>query len=277
MGSRPRGREIDLIVCTPRVIHLVEVKNWSGRLGVRNGVWRQTRRGGDVVDHGDLIRENRLRRDAVAEYLNDRGLDLDEGFVRDHFVPEIFFTNPRLELEPEVEARPDVFSRRELDGYLGKQGRTGLAERVSRSLIGFCLNVESRLGGAAHGRREPIPAARYERIVAFLSETSTWDRLHFHGGRVITGDVVGLRVGTRTYGKPDLVEISGNLPIRFRWTRGWFLGLLKVVTGLGSLGSLRLGKSRSELTTADTVTFHAVGDREPSVVRLIGLERIVLG
>ena len=28
-GSR---REIDLIVCTPRMIHLIEVKNWSGKL-----------------------------------------------------------------------------------------------------------------------------------------------------------------------------------------------------------------------------------------------------
>src|SRR4051794_19448902 len=41
-----RRREIDLIVCTPRMIHLIEVKNWSGRLTVRDGVWRQTRRGG---------------------------------------------------------------------------------------------------------------------------------------------------------------------------------------------------------------------------------------
>src|SRR4051794_21194475 len=41
-----RRREIDLIVCTPRMTHLIEVKNWSGQLTVHNGVWRQTRRGG---------------------------------------------------------------------------------------------------------------------------------------------------------------------------------------------------------------------------------------
>ena len=107
-----RRREIDLIVCTPTMIHLIEVKNWSGHLAVRDGVWRQTRRGGEVVDHGDLIRENRLKRDAVVEYLHDRGMALDGQFVRDHIVPEVIFTNPNLELDPEIEARPDVISRR---------------------------------------------------------------------------------------------------------------------------------------------------------------------
>lgn len=64
-----RRREIDLIVCTPRMIHLIEAKNWSGQLSVQNGAWRQTRRGGDIVEHGDLIGENLLKRDAVVEYL----------------------------------------------------------------------------------------------------------------------------------------------------------------------------------------------------------------
>src|SRR4051794_17341294 len=39
-----RRREIDLIVCTPTMIHLIEAKNWSGQLSVHGGVWRQTRR-----------------------------------------------------------------------------------------------------------------------------------------------------------------------------------------------------------------------------------------
>ena len=33
------------------MIHLIEVKNWSGRLDVQNGVWCQTRRNGQVVEH----------------------------------------------------------------------------------------------------------------------------------------------------------------------------------------------------------------------------------
>ena len=55
------------------------------------------------------------------------------------------------------------------------------------------------------------------------------------------------------------------------------MGLLKAVTGLGSLGSLYLGNTRIEVSPADTVTFHAVGDPEPSSRRLVELDRIVLG
>jgi len=204
-----------------QVIHLIAIKNWSGRLTVRDGVWRQTRRGGDVVEHGDLIRENRLKRDAVAEFLNDRGLALDEGFVRDHIVPKVVFTNPNLELDSDVEARTDVISRRELDGYLGRQRQKGLAERMYSSLIEFCLDSESKLGGvASHGRLGRIPSGQYEKIVSYLSKVETWDQLRFYGTKVVTGDVVSLRVGPKTYRKPKLVEMSGRLPIRLRWTRG---------------------------------------------------------
>ena len=264
-----RRREIDLIVCTPATIHLVEVKNWSGQLAVRDGRWRQTRRSGEVVDHGDLIEENRLKRDAVVEYLNDRGLGLDDQFVRDHIVTQVVLTNPRLELDPATEARPDVVSRRELDEYLGRRGRKRLAERVVSSLMAVCLYRE------AEPRR--MPAEQFERIVAHLSEAGTWDRLQFYGTKAVTGDLASLTLGRTTYRKPELVRKAGGLPIRLRWTRGRFWGLLKAVTGLGSLGRLHLGKARIEVSPADAVTFQAAGDREPRVLRLVEVDGIVVG
>jgi hypothetical protein len=273
-----RRREIDLIVCTPQMIHLIEVKNWSGQLSVRDGVWRQARRGGDVVEHGDLIRENRLKRDAVVEYLHDRGHVLDPRFVEERIVPKVIFTNPRLELDPEVEARADVISRRELDGYLGRQEQKGIAERMFSSLIQSCLDSESKLGKAlSQGRLGRIPPGQYEKIVTCLSETETWDQLRLYGTKVVAGDAVGLRIGPKTYRKSELVEMSGRSPIRFRWTRGRFWGLLKAVTGLGSLGSVHLGEVRFRVSTADTVLFHAVGDVEAKPRRLVELGQIVLG
>jgi hypothetical protein len=273
-----RRREIDLIVCTPRMIHLIEVKNWSGQLSVRNGDWRQTRRGGDVVDHGDLIGENQLRRDAVVEYLHDRGLILDEQFVREHIVPRVVFTNPRLELDPAIEARPDVISRRELDGYLGRQRKTADSVRMFSSLIEFCLDSEARLGEKlSRALVGQGPSGHYERIVTLLSETDTWDQVHYFGTQVITGDVVGLRIGSKTYRRADLVESVGKSPIRLGWTRGRFWGFVKAVTGLGSLGSLRLGNALLQLAADDTLTFHAVGDRQPSTFRLVEIDQVVLG
>jgi hypothetical protein len=49
------------------------------------------------------------------------------------------------------------------------------------------------------------------------------------------------------------------------------------VTGLGSLGRLDLGKSRYNVSTVDTVLFHAVGDVESRPRRLVEVDRIVLG
>ena len=273
-----RRREIDLIVCTPKMIHLIEIKNWSGYLALHNGVWRQTRRGGEVVDHPDPTEENRLKRDAVVEYLHDRGIVLDERYVREHIVTRVIFTNPRLELDPAIESRPDVISRRELDGYLGRQRSGTPSGRVFSSVIEFCLDSEVKLGEkllhALFGRGG---SDQYERIVTCLSETDTWDRLHFFGTRVVTGDLLGLSVGSKVYRRPELVEETGPLPLRIRWTRGRFLGLIKALTGLGSLGSLHLGKTRLELSTSDTLSFHAVGSREPTLFRVVEFDRIVLG
>ena len=127
------------------------------------------------------------------------------------------------------------------------------------------------------GQPGRIPPSQYEKIVACLSETETWDQLRFYGTNVVTGDLVSLRVGPKTYRKPDLVGMSGHLPIRLRWTRGWFWGLVKAMSGLGSLGSLYLGKSRMEVSPGDTVMFHAVGDVESRPRRLVEVDQIVLG
>jgi hypothetical protein len=273
-----RRREIDLIVCTPQVIHLIEAKNWSGRLEVVGGDWRQTRRNGQVVGHGDLLAEQRLKCDAVVEYLSDRGLDLNERFIRDHIAPKVIFTNPKLELDPAVEALPEVISRRELDGYLGRQRTRSLAERMAASVIAFCLDWEARMAGvrppSASGT---IPRDRYTKIVESLSELGTWDRLEFHGTRVVTGDVVDLKLGARTYRRPELMERAGRLPIHLHWARGGAWGLLKAVTGFGALGSLDLGNTRTPVSPGDTVTFHVVGEKEPRPHRLVELDRIVLG
>ncbi len=274
-----RRREIDLIVCTPRAIHLIEAKNWSGRLEVVGGHWRQTRRNGEVVDHGDLLADQRLRRDAVVEYLGDRGLDLDDRFNSDKIAPKIIFTNPNLELSPTIEARPDVISRRELDGYLGRQPHRGsLAERLASSVAAFCRDWEERLASPRSAwASNPIPRDRYEKIVAVLAEAGTWDRLEYHGTRIITGDVLELRLVPRTYRRPELQDLARGLPIRLHWTRSRAWGLVKAVTGLGALGSLGLGNTHIAVSPGDMVMFHAVGEKEPLARRLVELDRIVLG
>ena len=273
-----RRREIDLIVCTPTMIHLIEVKNWSGALSVRNRRWSQSRRSGDVVDHGDLLETNLLKQDAVAEYLHGRGIAIDDKFIRDHVATEIIFMNPRLELDPAIEALPEIITRRELDHFLGRQPQRGQAEWLFSSLIELCRTAESKhrdkLGQPGS---EPMPAAKYKQITTCFAETETWDQLHLFGTKVLAGDVVRLQLGAASYRKHDLVAMMGKEPIRFRWTRNWLWGFLKAATGLGTLGKLYLGKTRTDLTPADTVTFHAVGDENPKTRGLAEVDRMVLG
>jgi len=262
--SRDQGRrrEIDLIVCTPKQIHLIEVKNWSGRLDVQGGSWRQTRRSGEVVDHGNLLESNRAKRDAVVEYLQDRGLKLDERTIQAHLSPQIIFTNPNLEIAPEIEARADVISHRELDGYLGKHPkRKGLAESMFSSLIELCLDRDSRRAGG-EGAGHPLPREPYRQIVLYLEEAGTWDQLRYFGGRTISGDLVSMRVGGKTYRSAEIRELARAKPIRLKWTRNRFWGLFLVLTGLGSFGRLHLGGTRLSLSVEDTLFFHAVGERE---------------
>lgn len=61
------------------------------------------------------------------------------------------------------------------------------------------------------------------------------------------------------------------------WTRGRVQGLLKAASGHGSLGSLYLNQTRLELSSADVVKFHAVGEPEPGTRKLIEVDQIILG
>lgn len=147
---------------------------------------------------GTFSRTNLLKQDAVAEYLHDQGIAIDDKFIRDHIATEIIFMNPRLELDPAIEELPEIITRRELDHYLGRQPPKGQAEWLFSSLIELCRAAESKRDDRlARGGPEPIPAAKYKQITTSLSETETWDQIHFHGSKVITGDVIRLQLVQR--------------------------------------------------------------------------------
>lgn len=273
-----RRREIDLIVCTPQMIHIVEVKNWAGQLDADDGVWRQTRRGGDILEHENPIQKNLVKRDVIAEYLRENGIKIDKDFVRDRFDSKIIFMNPNLQLDPSIEEHPDVISRHKLDQYIGRQKRETIAARLCSSLIEFCLDSEKKAA------KEPVrtavglmPTKQYERIVACLAQTGTWDHLHLYGTKILAGDLVRLRVGKKTYSRRQLVRMTGGKPIRLKWTRGRIAGSLKAITGIGSLGTMYVGSEGLSVTPDDEVEFHQVGTEEAAQRTLADVDEIVLG
>jgi hypothetical protein len=273
-----RRREIDLIVCTPAQILLIEVKNWSGQLSIVNGDWRQTRRSGETVNHGNLIRENKLRQEAVASYLLEHGLSVDESFVQKHLVPIIVFTNPNLVLDPEVEAIPEVVSPRSLHDFLGTQPKGGLVNRILSSIFDRLKDFLPEFArGIGQASKDRIPSRIYEKIVSYLEETESWDQLILYGTKVISGDLLSVTIGPKTYRKSEVADLSGCAEIQLRWTRGRFWGLLKALTGLGALGWIKLGPNWIRLITTDRVRFHPVGNPEPGEVEITRLDLIRLG
>jgi hypothetical protein len=91
------------------------------------------------------------------------------------------------------------------------------------------------------------------------------------------GDVLELAIARKSYPRRELEERSADMPLRFHWTRGRALGLVKAMSGRGAQGSLYLGRTRIEVSPDDTVRFHAVGEFEPASRRLVEVDQIILG
>ena len=62
-----------------------------------------------------------------------------------------------------------------------------------------------------------------------------------------------------------------------KWTRNPILGWLKVLTGIGALGRIRLGKRWVRLEGNESVFFQEAGERESKRLSLVGVETLILG
>ncbi|HEX5271244.1 MAG TPA: nuclease-related domain-containing protein, partial [Gemmataceae bacterium] len=250
-------REIDLIVLTPRMISLIEVKSWSGELIDRGAVWVQVRRGGDELHHPNLIADNLEKRAAFLDHLRRHGLGQERDFAARFVSQKIVFTNPNLTLSPSIRNHPDVITRDKLAGFLDRQPGAGFARRVFCSVVEFCLGNE-----AAQGVTGSIGAERFAAIVKCVAEIRTWDRLRLYGGKVLTGDLLQLHVAGRHLPREEIARGA----MRVSWSRGKW-GLLKALTGVGAVGRLTLPAGGAwELTGRDGVIFHAVGEPAQATV-----------
>jgi Holliday junction resolvase-like predicted endonuclease len=265
--ARKMRREIDLIVLTPRMISLIEVKSWSGELIDRGATWVQVRRDGSELHHANLIEDNLEKRAAFLDYLRQQGLAKERDFTR-YVSQKIVFMNPNLAIGPSIRSHPDVVTRDKLAGFLDRQPSAGLAQRVFRSVIEFCLGAES-----AQSVTGSIGGEQFAALVQCVADIRTWDRLRLHGGKVLTGDLLQLHVGGRHQPREEIARGS----MRVAWSRGKW-GLFKALTGLGSVGRLSItGSETRALSARDGVTFHAVGDAAQATVPLTRIEEIVMG
>jgi hypothetical protein len=265
--ARRMRREIDLIVLTPRMISLIEVKSWSGELIDRGAVWVQVRRGGDELRHPNLIADNLEKRAAFLDYLRQHGLGRERDFGR-YVSQKVVFMNPSLTVGPSIRAHPDVITRDRLAAFLDRQPAAGFARRVFCSVIELCLGAE-----AAQSVTGEIGGERFAALVRCVADIRTWDRLRLHGGKVLSGDLLQLHAGGRHLPREEVARGS----MRVAWSRGKW-GLFKALTGLGAVGQLTPpGGGAWALSAHDCVIFHAVGEPAQATVPLTRVEEIVMG
>jgi hypothetical protein len=270
-----RRREIDLVVVTAKRIHVIEVKNWSGTLRAVGGKWVQARRGGEQVEHPDLVADHRDKNEALLGYLNREGAGLDPDARRKYLSSKVLFMNQKLEvLSRSIADHPDVLLPARLKGYLNRQRRPGWSEKLLGSIVQWCLDSESA-EVVMDGYFGSLTDEKVAAVRRAMEKLGTWDAVHYLGTRVEVGDLIRLSVGGRQVGRERL-PAGATIPVR--WTRDPTWGLVKALLGVGQPGWIELpGEVPVPLSPDDSLLFHPAGQADPRTIPLKAVDRITRG
>lgn len=233
-----RRQEIDLVVTTPTEIWVVELKNWTGFVGLEQERVIQHRAGGrGVVDHGDLLSKMKRKQRALRRCLRRTVDD----------VPRLWsvlvFCNDTVGIDDNLVDRSDldVVKLREFVGALPLD--VDEPKQATQSI------VDAR--GA-------------------MADIGTWDLLFLHGGQVVSGDLVESSVepfDDRTRFRAFRIDVPRRLLDVFRSP------LTVEVTAIergGKETSFRLGFD-------ETIRFHCAGQSSPKKFNLRDLVGVKLG
>ena len=172
--KRGHRHEIDAVVAVPDELWAVELKYWSGKVGLEGDRVVQYRSGGrGMVDHGPLLAKLQRRERALQRYLEER---VEE-------VPLIWtvlvFAGGQLELDPALR------ESKGLDVVRWPEFVGALPEPASKGGIGQLFGEK----GEEKSFGKSMKAA-----VEVLDELGTWDLLWLNGGRILSGDLKGASV-----------------------------------------------------------------------------------
>lgn len=255
-----RRYELDFVIVSPRDAIVVELKNWSGEVRERGRVVEQVRRGGEVVDHGDVLGE--LAQKVAALGAHHRKSHRKTPPIRGLLV----FHNPNATVEPKLLGREEVVGFAELRAQLG-----GAPGEPEGALVGLL-----RWLGLSHVTAEQ-PTEAVEALCASLSALGTWDTLELHGGRVLSGDVLGGGDADLIVNDLRLTDRERFAAVEVRASRSLLRALFAEpdceLTFVGRDGRRLGGKAPAKVA----VKFHEVGQRAPTLWPLGQLTRIVYG
>lgn len=264
-----RRFEVDLIVLTPKHMHIFEVKNWSGELVSNRDKWIQIRRSGEEIEHANLVEYNSDKANLLIDYLFDRRIEIPADFVRQ----KVIFMNPRLRIDSYIEDNPDVLTRHKLDTYLGSQKRFGSKERLAHTLIKWCLDTESA-ELVINGYFSSILIEKHDEISKKLGQLGTWDKIKLYGGKCLRGDILRINIGAGQY---PIEDLRRGVWSQVAWNRSKLLGLLQAIFRDSTLGTLRSEGKCIPVTTSDSILFHCAGQPAPVLVEMVAVDAIFRG
>lgn len=262
---KKRRREIDVVITTPDEIWLVELKNWSGYVGLDGQNVIQHRSGGrGVIDHGRLLGDLRHKEQVLRRFL---GRDLDR-------VPPtwtvLVFCIDSVGLDEKLVATDDmdvVYLREFLSALPSPPPQPGLFRSIFRRLFG-----RNSAGSKEATDQKNLPAASEPIVEArrMLAELGTWDMLLLYGGQIISGDVIDLSVD-------ELDDRDRFKRLEIDAPRS-YLDAFRSNLGLRATAVERCGQTRRfELDYGDHLRFHCAGQPKPQKFDLRHIEAISFG
>jgi hypothetical protein len=269
IGDPKGGRyEIDLIVITPRRLHVIEVKNWSGVLSLDGDSWVHDRHCGERKVFPDLVDYNHVKSIALQRYLESCGIEVPVERV----VQTVVFANPRLRMDSRIALNPNVVTADMLEDYLYCQRGPSLGAYAVSALIQLCAEADEA-SKLSDGLFDIMSPGTVSRVRAAVDELQTWDRLQLLGGREVIGDLLWLDVAEN---RLPAEVLESRSEINMAWQRGVFSFL--PLFGVGPFGRLSgAGLSSRDLNVNDVVYFHEAGETRPAVIALRNVERIRIG
>lgn len=260
--------EIDLILLTPRHLHIIEVKNWSGQLESNINdpdEWiRQRRYDPEYKPCYNVVAVNALKVTSLKDYLGKQGIPVAGAHLRNY----VFFTNANLSLDRSIAQMPEIVTVDAVSRFSAKVGMRTL-DKIILQLARVVLERE-QADQIGQGLCEAFPMPIYTALEKALDNLPSWDRLLLHGGREVTGDFHWAEAwGSRCL--PESLQRGHYYQIN--WQHNKYIALMYTLFGW-SLGDVN-NKVRADPN--GRVQFHAAGQRKPEIFPLVQVTKIEKG
>jgi hypothetical protein len=278
--ERSGKREIDLLVVTPKMIHIIEVKNWGGEIRDEGDKWHQIRKfKGDVVHDNPTIM-NQEKMHVLKGYLDKNKCLLPQNPLR-YFSQKVILMNENAILDCTIRSNPNVIVAKKLEGYVSGMKTDILLSRMFKSIITKCLDAEASIQ-VCDGLLDSLSPQTYQQIISLLDQLGTWDSLILYGGKRINGDFLHFCFFDGN-SEQKITRHQLNHKTSFLWHRSHWWLLMQFFCPIGIFSSktsrfeIHLSRDVGQKFSLGHILFHSAGQKTPENFNLIDVDTLELG